>query len=58
MICPVEDVRIQGYHNLENALAAVAVSWAGGADPSSIAQGLKNFAGVPHRLEKVKIIKE
>ncbi|NLJ79926.1 MAG: UDP-N-acetylmuramoyl-L-alanine--D-glutamate ligase [Firmicutes bacterium] len=57
MICPVEDVRIPGYHNLENALAAVAVSWAGGADPSSIAQGLKNFAGVPHRLEKVKIIK-
>jgi UDP-N-acetylmuramoylalanine--D-glutamate ligase len=56
MVCPAGEVRIPGLHNLENALAAVAVSWAGGIKIENIARGLKTFPGVPHRLEMVKEI--
>ena len=57
IVCPVEEIRIPGLHNLENALAAVAVSWVGGVALDSIARGLKSFPGVPHRLERVMEIR-
>jgi UDP-N-acetylmuramoylalanine--D-glutamate ligase len=53
LVCRPEEVRIPGLHNLENARAAVAISWAGGTGVSQIARALKNFPGVPHRLEQV-----
>lgn len=56
-LCYTWEVKIPGLHNLENALAAAAVSWAAGVEPEKIACGLKNFAGVPHRLERVAEIK-
>jgi UDP-N-acetylmuramoylalanine--D-glutamate ligase len=56
-VCREEEVKIPGRHNLENALAAVAVSWLGGLEVSKIAQVLKNFPGVPHRLEQVANIR-
>lgn len=56
MICRAAEIRIPGLHNLENALAAVAISWAGGVDVQKIARVLKTFPGVPHRLEKVTAI--
>ena len=46
-------LRIPGAHNLENALAAVAVSFAAGIGPDVIAGVLEGFAGVEHRLEFV-----
>ena len=51
--CPSKDLRIPGPHNLENALAAVAVSWSKGVIPEHIAATLRTFPGVPHRLEFV-----
>lgn len=53
-ICRVEDIRIQGVHNLENALAAAAVSMSAGADAESVAAVLKEFSGLEHRLEFVR----
>ncbi|HSY60192.1 MAG TPA: UDP-N-acetylmuramoyl-L-alanine--D-glutamate ligase [Terriglobales bacterium] len=48
-----EDISLRGEHNLENVLAAVAASYLAGADPASIASGVKTFQGVEHRLEFV-----
>lgn len=55
-LCPVQDVRIPGQHNLENALAAVAAALLAGIAPEAIAAALSSFPGVPHRLEPVAVI--
>jgi UDP-N-acetylmuramoylalanine--D-glutamate ligase len=46
-------VRLPGRHNLENAGAARAVAEARGLPEVAIAEALRTFAGVPHRLEQV-----
>jgi UDP-N-acetylmuramoylalanine--D-glutamate ligase len=44
---------IRGAHNRENAAAATAAARAAGIDDDAIAQALRTFPGVPHRLELV-----
>ncbi|MGH3058094.1 MAG: UDP-N-acetylmuramoyl-L-alanine--D-glutamate ligase, partial [Gaiellaceae bacterium] len=46
--------RMPGAHNRENAAAAVAAARAAGIPEHAIAEGLRVFAGVPHRLELVR----
>ncbi|MDD2432919.1 MAG: UDP-N-acetylmuramoyl-L-alanine--D-glutamate ligase, partial [Clostridia bacterium] len=48
-----EELRIEGSHNLENALAAAAAGWVMGVEAESIAYSLRTFLGVEHRLEPV-----
>ena len=43
-----------GEHNRENAAAATAAARAAGIPDEAIAEGLRNFTGVPHRLETVR----
>jgi UDP-N-acetylmuramoylalanine--D-glutamate ligase len=50
------DIPLVGAHNLENVLAAVAVTRLAGAAPDAIRSGVKSFAGVEHRLEFVSEI--
>jgi UDP-N-acetylmuramoylalanine--D-glutamate ligase len=45
--------RIPGAHNRENAAAATAAARAAGIGDDAIAEGLRTFPGVPHRLETV-----
>lgn len=45
---------IAGQHNVENALAAIAIAKAWGASNESIAETLRAFQSVPHRLELVR----
>ena len=45
--------RIRGAHNRENAAAATAAAHALGLPDVRIAQALRTFPGVPHRLEPV-----
>jgi len=52
-ICPASELKIPGAHNLENALAAVAVSLPMGVSPKAAAEALKSFPGVEHRIEFV-----
>lgn len=52
-VCRVSEPRIPGAHNLENALAAVAVSLPVGVSPKAAAQALRSFSGVEHRIEFV-----
>jgi UDP-N-acetylmuramoylalanine--D-glutamate ligase len=54
-VAPTETIRIRGAHNLENALAASAVSLLAGAEPPAVARALARFAGLPHRMETVAV---
>jgi UDP-N-acetylmuramoylalanine--D-glutamate ligase len=53
-VCRVDDIRIRGVHNLENALAAAALALCAGADERSVASVLREFPGLEHRLEYVR----
>ncbi len=53
-IIPVDEIRIKGVHNVENALAAAAVSLCAGADAGAVASVLSEFPGLEHRLEFVR----
>lgn len=55
-VIPHKELKILGKHNLENALGSVAVAWAMGVDIDLIAEALKDFSGVEHRIEYVKTI--
>src|SRR5215204_3938436 len=42
-----------GEHNASNAMAAAAAAFAMGIDRDAVREGLRSFAGVPHRLELI-----
>lgn len=48
-----DDIRIQGVHNLENAMAASLVALIAGSSYDAVRAVLKNFPGLEHRLEHV-----
>ncbi len=47
-------IRLRGEHNLQNVLAACAISMAAGLPVSAIRAGVQAFSGIPHRLELVR----
>jgi UDP-N-acetylmuramoylalanine--D-glutamate ligase len=49
----VDELRLPGKHNVQNAMAAAAVCLARGIDADAVRAGLRTFAGVRHRLEEV-----
>jgi len=53
-IIRADEIKIKGFHNLENALAATALATCAGADASSVAAVLSEFPGLEHRLEFVR----
>lgn len=55
-LLPVNALLIPGDHNVENALAAVAISYFSGVSSEAIAKVLREFTGVSHRLEFVEEI--
>ncbi|HSI97185.1 MAG TPA: UDP-N-acetylmuramoyl-L-alanine--D-glutamate ligase [Gaiellaceae bacterium] len=46
--------RMPGLHNRENAAAATAAARAAGIEDDAIAEALRTFPGVPHRIELVR----
>lgn len=52
-IMPVDAIGVPGSHNVENALAAIAVAKLKGADNESITEALRAFGGVKHRIQYV-----
>ncbi len=52
-VCPSAVLRLQGRHNLANALAASAAALCRGVSEAEIAKVLGRFSGVEHRLEEV-----
>jgi UDP-N-acetylmuramoylalanine--D-glutamate ligase len=49
----VEELGLFGEHNVANAMAAAAAALSMGLDRDAVREGLRSFAGVPHRLELV-----
>lgn len=54
MICPTNLLQLIGEHNIENACAALTVAREHGLNIDAIENGLRNFKGLPHRLEYVR----
>jgi UDP-N-acetylmuramoylalanine--D-glutamate ligase len=49
----IDELRLRGAHNVQNAMAAAAVCLARGVGEDAVREGLRSFAGVAHRLEEV-----
>ncbi len=50
---PADTIQLKGSHNLENVLAASAISLLAGAEPDRLEGVVHGFAGIEHRLEWV-----
>ncbi|HYF21546.1 MAG TPA: UDP-N-acetylmuramoyl-L-alanine--D-glutamate ligase [Ramlibacter sp.] len=57
-LMPAEALRIRGRHNAVNALAALALATATGAQLAPMLYGLREYRGEPHRVESVGIVQE
>jgi len=51
---PVEEIALRGLHNLANVVAACAIAIAAGLPFEACREGVRDFHGVPHRLEFVR----
>jgi len=49
----VDELGLLGEHNVANAMAAATAALSMGIDRDAVREGLRSFAGVPHRLEQV-----
>jgi UDP-N-acetylmuramoylalanine--D-glutamate ligase len=52
-LLPVSELGLFGEHNVANAMAAAAAALSMGLGREAVREGLRSFAGVPHRLELV-----
>jgi UDP-N-acetylmuramoylalanine--D-glutamate ligase len=52
-ICELSDIALRGRHNVANALTASIAASLAGAPPGALRKALKQFQGLPHRLELV-----
>ena len=51
-ICGADELQMPGLHNLENALAGAAIAYFAGIAAEPIADTLRSFTGVSHRIER------
>ncbi len=54
-ILRVAELPLAGAHNASNALAACALAHLAGVPLTALAQGLRSFRGLPHRMERVAL---
>jgi len=54
LLLPRDDLHLLGDHNVANALAAALALQRAGVPPGHIAEGLRSFHALPHRLELVR----
>lgn len=54
IICSADEMQVPGMHNIENACAAISAVLQLGISNDAIAEGLRNFKGLPHRIEFVR----
>ncbi len=54
-VCSIHDVALLGRHNLQNVCAAIAATWdIIGNNAEIITKAVKEYRGLPHRLEMVR----
>lgn len=58
LIMAAADIGVPGLHNVENALATIAVAKLSGIDNQAIKQAISGFGGVKHRLQDLGAIKQ
>jgi UDP-N-acetylmuramoylalanine--D-glutamate ligase len=51
----VAELPLAGSHNVSNALAACALAYSAGVPLAALAQGLRSFRGLPHRMQRVAL---
>ncbi len=54
LICPLNAISLPGQHNLQNVLAACAITAGAGFSTEAMQDGIRGFAGIKHRLEFVR----
>lgn len=57
-ICSLDALQLVGQHNVENACAAITAARVYTTDDTAIAEGLRSFTGLPHRLQMVREYKD
>lgn len=55
-VLPVRQLQVYGEHNLENVLAAVAAARVSGVPLAAVRRAVKNFRGIPDRLERIRTL--
>jgi UDP-N-acetylmuramoylalanine--D-glutamate ligase len=55
-VMPEADVRLRGEHNIENVLAAMAITADYGVSTENLASAIREFRGVEHRIEFVAVV--
>jgi len=53
-LMPENEIPLPGRHNVENTMAAAAAAWLAGIAPQIIAEAVRSFPGVEHRIEFVR----
>lgn len=53
-----QEMPLIGRHNVANALAAIAIVASAGGDVAALGEVLRTFRGVPHRLERVREMRD
>lgn len=56
LLLNIKKLKIIGQHNLENALAALAIGDAAGLEQNAMQKALQEFPGLPHRCQLVRTI--
>lgn len=53
-VCKLDELKLLGKHNWQNACAAVTAAWQYTTDRQAMRSALTTFSGLPHRLEFVR----
>jgi UDP-N-acetylmuramoylalanine--D-glutamate ligase len=56
VVCTRDEIRLRGEHNVSNVLAACAIAGAVGVPIAVMREVIRNFTGVAHRLEEVRVV--
>ena len=57
VVCNIDELKLFGGHNEENVLAAIACGFFAGVSVEDMADVLRNFRSIEHRLEYVRTLK-
>ncbi len=57
VLLAVDELKIRGLHNVENALAAAAVALELGVGPAAVAAAVRTFSPIEHRIEPVATVR-
>lgn len=57
-LCSIEDLKLKGMQNYEDALAASFLAYEGGVPVDVIVSALKDFTSLPNRIEYVRTLRD